>query len=347
MESIIKKMTTEELSSLQNIRFAHQNFLTEIKVRLSEIYEQNSEVFRRPPDIRIKKIKSIVGKIEDDPQINNGVIYCVNKLTDIAGARMTITTKDEIELATKLLISGLKDFGDLDTISRATENGILNDKTGYSAYHYYLKPRETEKYGINSSIVCEIQVRTLAQDLWAVFSHPESYKPKINISPSTIDAEMKNYAKLMDVADDFAQLIKKRKKIEADEYHKNQAKESGRIFRGKTLITVDVLNEILLDRLNRDISNKIEKVFKLSIFELCKIVKNLHTYGVFNKEELEEILNDIIFENLIRQVMKDCNVNDIEIVDSIHYFCICHKMFILAKLTLYSSMLTPLSTITS
>jgi len=337
------KPTSAELIEVRNIKIVHAIFLKLIEEELIQVTENNKIIFRRNPDSRLKTTKSILKKFHKRKNKSKDLISFVKELNDIGGLRMTITTKDEFELAKKILLTsvGLKKFGELDTESRV-ENGIMNER-GYAAHHYYLRytidmndedkhvrdviEETLERAKVNRndlaqqySVIVEIQVRTLAQDLWAVFEHPERYKGNGEI-PETLNTELLNYAKLMDVADDIAQLTKNRKVHEAENFSR---KKRNVPIDSKELLTIDVLRREL-NRMNT--ASKNEGSILTSTFDLCDLLMQLADNGIFtcedllsliyNKEYIEEIESAFKFLNIKREEM------EMTIADSFQLFFIC------------------------
>src|SRR5689334_3330371 len=93
------KPTNAELVELRNIKIAHAIFLTLVESALIDVTEYNKIIFRRNPDSRLKTSKSIIKKFNTPKNKNKEFLPFVKSLNDIAGMRMTITTKDEFDLA--------------------------------------------------------------------------------------------------------------------------------------------------------------------------------------------------------------------------------------------------------
>jgi putative GTP pyrophosphokinase len=344
MEQIYKP-TDSELKELRNIKIANAIFLKLVEDALKQVTEENKIIFRRIPDSRLKTSKSILKKYSRKENSTKEFIPFVKGMNDIAGLRMTITTKDEFELAKKILLASasLKKFGELDTESRE-ENGIMN-KRGYSAHHYYLKYTirindEDEQIGEviadtlkrarisknelaeEYSGIAEIQVRTLAQDLWAVFEHPERYKSDGEI-PETLNKELLNYARLMDVADDIAQLTKNRKVYEAESYAK---KKKGNVPVGgsKKLLTIELFRQEFEKIFS---SKKRDANVNVTTFELCDLLMQLADWGIFTLEDLIDLTHNEIYLKAIQAAFDKLSIKpeemEIAIADSFQLFFIC------------------------
>lgn len=337
------KPTNAELLELRYIKIAHAILIKLVEEALIQITEDNKIIFRRAPESRLKTSRSILKKYYNRKNKKKDFIPYVMGLKDIAGLRMTITTKDEFELSKKILrtSAGLKKIGVLDTESRE-ENGIMNER-GYSAHHYYLHytiaindEDEHVKEVIDDTlkrakvnrnelaeryeVVAEIQVRTLAQDLWAVFEHPERYKSNGEI-PDTLNTELLNYARLMDVADDIAQLTKNRKVHEAENYSR---KKRNTPIDSKELLTIDTLRREL-DRNNS--ANGNEGLTVTSTYDLCDLLIQLADNGIFTCEDLRALIGNEEYIKAIESVFEFEDIKreemEMSISDSFHLFFIC------------------------
>lgn len=333
--------TRAELIELRNIKVAHAIFLKLVEKALIQVAENNKIIFRRIPDSRLKTSKSILKKFANRKNKSKEFIPFVKDLKDLAGLRMTITTKDEFDLAKKILLTSpaLKGLGHLDTESRV-ENGVMNER-GYCAHHYFLhhtinltdsNPEIVEviadtiktakvtedELSAEYSVTAEIQIRTLAQDLWAVFEHPERYKG--NGTSEILDLELLNYAKLMNVADDIAQLTKNRKVHEAENYSR---KKRGNVPIGsKELLTVDVLRREL-----SKVNDSSENLVFASTFELCDLLMQLADNGVFTSEDLLDLIGNQEYRKAIESAFEVLSIRrdemEVAISDYFQLFFFC------------------------
>lgn len=147
--------------------------LQKVKVILEDLKEKLNNKkeydFIRNISVRIKAPDSIIDKM-----IKKGYSLTyqtlIEKINDIAGARIICMSNDDVYKIVKE-IEGLKGIKILNR-----KDYIKNPKkSGYSAYHIILEIpiylEDTEVW-----IKVEIQIRTLAMDLWANVEHDISYK---------------------------------------------------------------------------------------------------------------------------------------------------------------------------
>lgn len=337
--------TEKELIEIRNTRIAHAIFLKAVQEDFDGIAEKNNTIFRRKPESRLKSTNSIIRNYDIREDKFAEFIPFVNNLKDIAGLRLTITTKDEFEIARHILSSSelIKKHGVLDTNSRPG-NGIMN-KRGYAAHHYYLISTVSinseiarmqdvvektlksagvskEELGAEYRVTLEIQVRTLAQDLWAVFEHPERYKGN-ETSSKLLDDELLNYARLMDVADDLAQLTKNRKIYEAEEY-----------FLNKRNAPVEDHKLLTINTLRREISLVLKSIngqmpIVLSTSELCDLLKLFADNGIFTIEDCNSLVRNQTYKKRVLEICHELDIiweqMDVSVLDTFRLFFICRK----------------------
>lgn len=308
----------------------HATFLKNVGEIMHSVAIALPEVFRINPAPRVKELKSIVDKLNKKPEEIKAewkdFFDGLNTLEDIAGIRLVIATKDQYFEAEEILRKALKKLGEIVKKKNWGSDSEMDD-TGYSADHYIIK-----KNG-NESIICEIQIRTLTQDLWATFCHYESYKKENeedNENKKTKIKELKNLARLMDVSDYYAQLIRNKKIQEANSFHCTKSNEHG--------IKHDLINfEFLITRFypeNYFSHSEMPdiKIDKIDIFKICDILKNLSTYFIFTKDEIDKVINNKTFRDYINTSFKEIQLKEnidteMHSIDELGILCECHRMY--------------------
>jgi len=330
IEAIVKdKQTFRDVKSLL---FTHAKFLGVIGKRLHKLSNARPEIFRKRPTSRVKELKSIVDKLNDDKKGLKDLFR--GHLEDIAGIRLTIATKNQFSEAKILINKALVGIGEPVRKKSWGSRKTMNDK-GYSADHYIIRRQG------NGNVKCEIQIRTLTQDLWAMFTHYESYKKEKPIidkkdTRKVIDTEnkkeeLRNYSRLMNVSDYYAESIRNKKIQEANKFHFEQSKG----YQQK-----DIINYKYLENRLFAISNKSEKLKeyefeKIDVVKLCDILKKISSYKVHSKSELENILANKRFYNEVKSCVRNLQapgktkkekVKRIEInsVDALGILCQCY-----------------------
>lgn len=130
---------------------------------------------------RIKTPESIIGKIKRKKLPVN--IESISSLNDIVGARIICNFVNNVYM----VVDSIKNNQNIKVITE--KDYIKNPKeSGYRGYHIIIEI-PISIGGILKNIKTEIQIRTLAMDLWAENEHKLNYKKKF------IDAETKKELK--------------------------------------------------------------------------------------------------------------------------------------------------------
>jgi putative GTP pyrophosphokinase len=144
---------------------------------------------------RPKEITSLVKKV-----LRKGKSY--EELTDKAGARVIVRFRDELEEVAALIEASFV------IVKREDKTDELTYcETGYQAIHFDVKLKQGDGSNeVFSERLCEIQLRTHCQDLWAVMAHVLSYKAEIPV-PQDVQRRIYLLNAVLEVADrEFAEL---------------------------------------------------------------------------------------------------------------------------------------------
>ncbi len=155
---------------------------------------------------RIKSADSILAKLERQGReftIDN----VINHVNDIVGIRIICSFKQDIYD----LIDLLRDSNMIKVIKE--KDYISNPKeSGYRSYHLIVEV-PVELINEKTYVKAEIQLRTLAMDLWASLDHKITYKnDDVNKEISNRIVQFSN--EMMDIDDRMSELIEKKKKLE-------------------------------------------------------------------------------------------------------------------------------------
>lgn len=149
---------------------------------------------------RTKSLESFLEKLErksyNDP---------FAEITDFAGVRVVCFYEDDI-----VRIEGLirKQFHVVEADHKG--RAIDVDRFGYNATHFLVHLGDSvsgPRYDSLRELVCEIQVRTVLQDAWAIFTHHLMYKHEDQI-PDSIKRELHALAGALETADTAFQAIR-------------------------------------------------------------------------------------------------------------------------------------------
>lgn len=218
-------MSTDSFSIFFNNNYhAHEAWgifiIDKIRETLKKELKKNSininEIIKIEPSFRVKDIDSALDKIErknyNDP---------INQMTDIVGVRFVVLLTEQIDIISKIIESETTWAAKIskDYIADIEKNPSVFD---YQSKHYEVRPTNTINYKdieINSSICCEVQIRTLLQHAYAEIVHDNIYKPKSDVSNQAKRKVAKGMA-LMETTDDLFCEMQKLIKKETQERNK-------------------------------------------------------------------------------------------------------------------------------
>lgn len=154
---------------------------------------------------RTKTLSSFLEKIErkkySDP---------FSDITDFAGVRAVCLYTRDISA----IESAIQDeFEIKERVDKITDKGT--DRFGYGALHFIVKLSRGlsgARYDGLKGLVCEVQVRTVVQDAWAIISHHLLYKNESDV-PAQLQRDLNALAASFETADkNFVQIREKRAK---------------------------------------------------------------------------------------------------------------------------------------
>lgn len=250
----MRRVTKKDKDTIESLRKKKARTTARVYEILTTICEDNPEIFKKLPEKRVKKAKDIIEKIKttDKANIDNFQKY----VKDIAGTRLTCCTLDEIvEVQNRI-----ENHPDILSCKVLRTYNDKPDKDGYRGHHLQVKVKLSYE---NRTItdICEIQIRTLASDLWAVLSHRDIYK-SYNKPTKIVMRDMQTLAKQLEIVDDFALSLKERIREELTREAREKAKD-------KTLIK-DMLTPENIQRMIKKIKRKdISPDFAYKIIRTC------------------------------------------------------------------------------
>ena len=165
------------------------NFLLEIK----EQHKATVDIYNI--DSRVKTATSAAEKIKK----SNGKLSRISDLQDIVGVRIICHCTSDLDRFDAILNEELKKkYSDIE---RQPKSG----KSGYRGIHYIVK-KEFEINGKKENLLCEIQLRTVLQDAWAIQSHLYGYKKK---TEGDADILKQVVSGILDNCENLWELVKK------------------------------------------------------------------------------------------------------------------------------------------
>jgi ppGpp synthetase/RelA/SpoT-type nucleotidyltranferase len=153
---------------------------------------------------RVKSLPSILAKVEKKQYANP-----LRELTDIAGVRLVYLYRSDIEKVRQVI---LRSF---DVVEEVDKETLPVDRFGYRALHFVLRLRRDisgARYEQLRSLTCELQVRTVLQDAWAIIDHHLRYKGDYE-APDLLRRRLHALAAMLENADgQFDDIAIQRKK---------------------------------------------------------------------------------------------------------------------------------------
>lgn len=170
---------------------------------------KNLDVFlKSPASYRLKDDKSLIDKAFYRPNKNYTNPY--EEIEDKVGARFVVLLLDDINLICNIVEnSELWQFDPCKHFIKDREEQPL--LFTYQSVHYILRPKSKIEYEstiIDTSIPCELQIRTLLQHAHAELTHDAIYKAKKRIQPKVHRTVAKSMA-LIETTDDFFSQVTK------------------------------------------------------------------------------------------------------------------------------------------
>lgn len=185
-------------------------------------------------EIRVKKWTSIENKLER----KNLKIESILSLRDLVGVRAILLFLTDLDKIDELIRSTFE-----VTSSENTADRLGEAQFGYQSLHYTIKVPliwlEIPTMADFGDIQAEVQVRTLAQHIWAAASHKLQYKNEASVPPPIRRAINRASALLETIDLEFERILEKRREYRDIEIPKGiDAAE----------LNVDILESMLRDR---------------------------------------------------------------------------------------------------
>jgi ppGpp synthetase/RelA/SpoT-type nucleotidyltranferase len=262
----------ELIRAFLDLRPQYEQLVSEVAYILKKrLTEKNVEVAAVTG--RAKTMKSFAGKISrkayKDP---------LKEITDFAGVRcvyLYLSDRSSIEAIIE------SDFEIVEKVNKLEEK--KPEEFGYGALHYLVKlGKKTSgaRYDDLKDLICEIQVRTVVQDSWAIIDHHLVYKQEGD-APSILRRKLNSLAGLFETADSqFDQIRNEREK-----YREQLAKEG----KTKEPVAVELNLDSLVEFLKTEFPGKKPSVQPTQITE-C--LSRLKVYGYKDLDDVRKMLDN-------------------------------------------------------
>jgi ppGpp synthetase/RelA/SpoT-type nucleotidyltranferase len=127
------------------------------------------------------------------------------QLTDLAAARVVCLYRSDLAKVAEMIRS---EFVVVEEVDKLEELGV--DQFGYGARHFIVRLGTTStgaRYDDLKKLVCEVQVRTVVQDAWAIIQHHMIYKRESQV-PKPLQRRLNSLAGLFETVDDQFESIR-------------------------------------------------------------------------------------------------------------------------------------------
>jgi putative GTP pyrophosphokinase len=209
-------------------------FCDEITKQIGRLLDDAGVALGFPIQRRVKRWESIANKFDR----LSLPIKRVLDLQDLVGLRLILLFQRDINKVCEIISSNFKVERRYDTQER-----LKADQFGYSSIHFVALLRDewlaVPTLAKMGNLRAEIQVRTVAQHIWAEASHSLQYKQEESV-PSAMLRGIYRVSALLETVDlEFERVLEQRDRYRAEI---NEADEEG-------VLNVDVLEKILNDML--------------------------------------------------------------------------------------------------
>lgn len=261
------------------IRRFYDNLKTNEKLCQEISYIISTEIANVGIDIaqvscRAKSLESfcekVIRKQYDDP---------FNQVTDFAGVRVVYLYsihRKEIENIIETY------FEVVEKIDKTIDDA---ERFGYGALHYLVRIKNDHigaRYNDLKNKVCEIQVRTILQDAWALVAHHLSYKQESDV-PKELRRKLNALSGLFETADDQFEAIRN-SRLKYQEHLKPLLHSN----------TDKSLEEANIDSLTAYINSRFPNRRPMTSTEASELINELKQYGKITISDIDTMINSAL-----------------------------------------------------
>jgi len=182
-----------------NARPLYQRLCEEVRdvleTKLSEAGLSPASITDRPKSID-SFAEKIARKHYKDP---------LSQMTDLAGVRVVCAYESELAIVANVIE---KNFDVRERVDKAHDLGV--DRMGYNGKAFVVAfgtKYAGGRYDGITTLNCEIQVRTILQDAWAIIDHQLVYKNEDSV-PERLRRDLNNVASLLEIAQGIFDSVK-------------------------------------------------------------------------------------------------------------------------------------------
>ena len=182
-----------------------EKFSQELSRQLEDLIHEKKITLGFPLQRRVKTWDSIAGKIER----KSLDIKEIRDVADLIGIRISLLFHRDAQTVCELIRANCNVLKEENTLDR-----LGDSQFGYSSIHFLIEPKSdwmsVPSFRLNGHFRAEIQVRTVAQHIWATATHLLQYKQESNV-PQPIRRSISRVAALLEMVDlEFERVLKER-----------------------------------------------------------------------------------------------------------------------------------------
>lgn len=211
------KLILKAASEYEQNRHLYEKLINEVKYVLNERL--------RTANIRVDQILGRAKTVESFKEKAERKAYTnpLQDTTDLAGVRVVCYYESDMSMLGDIIQEEFDVQGSKD---KTEDLGV--DKMGYngSTYLIVLGPLYSgARYDNITQLKCEIQLRTVLQDAWALISHHLVYKNESSV-PGRIKRDLNNVASLLEIAQGVFDSIREKRDYYLSEIHNKESDKS-------------------------------------------------------------------------------------------------------------------------
>jgi putative GTP pyrophosphokinase len=222
---------------------------------------------------REKSLNSFCEKV-----LRKGYKKPLEEITDFAGVRIVYLYASDREKIESLIE---KEFTIVEKVDTEDKGDI--ERFGYAALHYVVKlsgKSSGARYDDLRELSCELQVRTILQDAWAIVAHHLSYKQETDV-PVELRRKLNALSGLFETADDQFDRLKDDRAEYKKQLRKKIKEEAGGVL--------DV--DINLDNLATYLSSRLPDRRQSSLEGVAMLLGELSDLGYHKLEQLDDVIS--------------------------------------------------------
>lgn len=280
-------MTTDALEADYNDQVGNAMKLKKVLLeQLEHLFAQHGVSLGVPMEGRVKSWSSIAEKLSRKTL----ALKAIADLDDLVGIRVILLFRPDLPRVDQLVRETFNVVSAEDTAKRLSENQF-----GYQSQHYVLRIpdawRDVPSFSRLGNLKAEIQVRTLAQHIWAAASHKLQYKHETSV-PLQLRRAIHRVSALLETVDlEFERVLEERTAY---------VQREGEALSPTEPLNVDIvqiiLNELLPAQNRKDPEDYADLLHDLAHFNIntaadlrAMLVK--HMKEMFLEEQRQKILH--------------------------------------------------------